>query len=270
MDIPLILAVGEDALSIEMLEYQLTDLGYSVFSATNGQEACSILSSQSIDLVLTDIVTPDIAGMDIMKQVRSQYSGILIIAVVDHGSIESVVAATRHGAYDYLEKPCHPLNIRLTVQRALEHRHVFQEDEQTRCLLQTQHTSQNTTAADPNMKEVLEGAAEDGETSGIFMIRPEGLFNHDRAVVLNRTIRQLIEEGYINFVLDMSLIPRLTYDGAYTLLSILIFINHRGGDIKLVAVPAEVQDKIIETKLHRLFDMFDTYKQAIASIKESR
>lgn len=159
MFVPTILVIDDDAMSLQMLAFQLNGLGFSAICAASGPEALDLLGQQSVDLIVTDLVMPNMNGIELMQHVRQQYGKIPVIVVTAHGSIESVVEAMRQGAYDYLEKPCDPLNIRLTVQRALDYHHVVQENEQIRGLLRERFTFQSIVTVDPQMKEMLERAA---------------------------------------------------------------------------------------------------------------
>ena len=155
---PTLLAVDDDDMSLQMMEFHLGELGFPVICASSGLEALDILSRQPVDLIVTDLVMPNMNGMELIQHVRRQYGKIPIIVATAHGSIESVVEAMRLGAYDYLEKPCDPLNIRLTVQRALDYRHVVKENEQIRGLLREQFTFQSIVTVDSEMKKMLERA----------------------------------------------------------------------------------------------------------------
>jgi DNA-binding NtrC family response regulator len=159
MFVPTILVVDDDVITLRMLKSQLNNLGYSVICASSGSEALDILHQQPLDLIVTDLVTPGMNGIELIQHTRNQYDKIPIIIITAHGSIESVVEAMRHGAYDYLEKPCDPLKIRLAVQRALDYNHVVNEYKRIRGLLREQYTFQSIVTVVPDMKEMLERAA---------------------------------------------------------------------------------------------------------------
>ena len=159
MAFPTILIVDDDAVSLRTLERRLEQLGFPALCASGGPQALELLRSTPVDLILTDLLMPEMTGIQLMERVREEFGAIPIIVVTAHGSIESVVEAMRHGAYDYLEKPCDPLHIRLSVQRALDYHHVIRENAQIRGLLRDQFTFQSIVTVDPEMKELLERAA---------------------------------------------------------------------------------------------------------------
>ncbi len=159
MAFPTILIVDDDAVSLRTLERRLEQLGFPALCASGGPQALELLRSTPVDLILTDLLMPEMTGIQLMERVREEFGAIPIIVVTAHGSIESVVEAMRHGAYDYLEKPCDPLHIRLSVQRALDYHQVIRENAQIRGLLRDQFTFQSIVTVDPEMKELLERAA---------------------------------------------------------------------------------------------------------------
>ena len=106
----------------------LEDEGYSVATAENGQAAREALLQRKPDLVLLDIWMPDIDGLTLLKSWQEEKLDLPVIMMSGHGTVEHAVDATRHGAYDFLEKPLSLAKLLLTVQNALEHARLRQEN----------------------------------------------------------------------------------------------------------------------------------------------
>ena len=96
--------------------------GYNVHLASNGQEGLELLEKGDIDLVITDLRMPGISGEEVLKKVTAQMPGIPVIVLTGHGSIDSAVAATQNGAYDFLTKPLNLAQLNMIVKRALQGR----------------------------------------------------------------------------------------------------------------------------------------------------
>jgi two-component system nitrogen regulation response regulator NtrX len=100
----------------------LEDEGYEVITASNGHEALKTIDEELPDLVLLDIWMPGIDGIETLKRLRSQYGSIQVVMISGHGNIETAVAATKLGAFDFIEKPLSLEKTLLTVQNALNFR----------------------------------------------------------------------------------------------------------------------------------------------------
>jgi len=159
MPVPTILAVDDESIFRFLLETHVREAGFRPMTASNGVEALAVLESQQVELVLSDIVMPDMDGMELIEQMKKRFPGIPLIVVTAHGSVESAVEAMRRGAYDYLEKPYNPGDLQMTIQRALDYRHMQSENEQIKGLLQERYTFQSIITVNAAMKRLLELAS---------------------------------------------------------------------------------------------------------------
>lgn len=114
--------VVDDELEIRNLVKEiLEDEGYEVTIAENGEAARRARKARRPDLVLLDIWMPDVDGITLLKEwSESARQDVPVIMISGHGNVETAVEATRHGAYDFLEKPLSLAKLLLTVQRAIE------------------------------------------------------------------------------------------------------------------------------------------------------
>lgn len=102
-----ILVVDDSHTMQEVLREHLNSAGYEMCGATNARECLAILGSRKIDLVLLDIVLPDIDGLSIVKKIRSSshYGGIPVIMLTARDAEDDIVRALEYGADDYVSKP---------------------------------------------------------------------------------------------------------------------------------------------------------------------
>src|SRR3954452_21002734 len=114
--------VVDDELGIRaLLSEILTDEGHSVELAEDAAQARACRDRLRPDLVLLDIWMPDVDGITLLKEWAS--TGLLTMPVImmsGHGTIDTAVEATKHGAYDFLEKPIALQKLLATVSRALK------------------------------------------------------------------------------------------------------------------------------------------------------
>ncbi|MBI4012405.1 MAG: sigma-54-dependent Fis family transcriptional regulator [Candidatus Rokubacteria bacterium] len=103
--------------------------GYRCSMATGGRQALTLVEAERPDVVLTDLVMPDVDGITLLRRATELDSDLPVIVVTGHGTIESAVAAIRAGAFDYVLKPL-PSNreLRLVVARAVERRRLVEEN----------------------------------------------------------------------------------------------------------------------------------------------
>ncbi len=115
-----ILVVDDNLTHLELLVDILQFHGFIVHSAQNGNNALSVLESQPIDLMLLDLVLPDIDGLEVLRQALAKYPGLAVIMISGQGNIQLAVEAVKLGAFDFLEKPLEAQRVLLTVRNALE------------------------------------------------------------------------------------------------------------------------------------------------------
>lgn len=145
-----ILVVDDEKGMCESLRTLLTDAGYQVTTAEQGEEALKKINGDSFDLVLTDIRMPRVDGLDILKAARSRDQEALVILMTGYASLESAVSAISQGAYDYLMKPLEFSDLKLTIQRALEKRNADREKNELLAELKRKNLELNRRVAELN------------------------------------------------------------------------------------------------------------------------
>lgn len=96
--------------------------GYNVLQAANGKDGLKIISSEHVDLVITDLRMDGISGEEVVAQVTTKYPSIPIIVLTGHGSIEEANKAIKSGAYYFLTKPLNLDHLNKIVNNALTER----------------------------------------------------------------------------------------------------------------------------------------------------
>lgn len=117
-----ILIVDDEPAVRMMLEATLRPQGYHVLSVGSGKEAWAKISEQEFDLILLDLRLGDMDGIDILQEIKQRWPATEVMLLTAHGSINSAIAALRHGAFDYLLKPAQVNDIRERVERGLARR----------------------------------------------------------------------------------------------------------------------------------------------------
>lgn len=119
-----ILIVDDEQVILNFLVRVLARAGHQTATATDGQQALSLLDKQAFDLLLTDIKMEHLDGVDLLQEAREHFPEMAVVMLTGHATVESAVAALRHGASDYLRKPAKNEDILAAVDAALAERNV--------------------------------------------------------------------------------------------------------------------------------------------------
>lgn len=103
--------------------------GFEIATAESADEGVAIFESQSIDLVLTDYRMPGGTGLDVLHAVKRINPSVPLILITAYGNIEGAVEAMRDGAFDYISKPVKLDMLSEIVEKALEQRQVYLENQ---------------------------------------------------------------------------------------------------------------------------------------------
>jgi DNA-binding NtrC family response regulator len=114
-----ILIVDDEPFNLDLLEQELTDLGYAVERASNGVEALQLVERTSPDLVLLDYQMPGMNGIEVLRVIRQEDNDLPVVIITAHGSIERAVEAIKAGADDFVTKPFDPDHLALVIRKGL-------------------------------------------------------------------------------------------------------------------------------------------------------
>src|ERR1700723_1809784 len=123
-----ILVVDDEEAIREVVSTLLDAQGYRCTVCANGLIALEAFGNDSFDLVLSDIVMPEMDGIRLLSELRAQDPDVPVIMVTAMHDISIALEAIRAGAYDYILKPFEKDQLFLSVRRALEHRHLVLEN----------------------------------------------------------------------------------------------------------------------------------------------
>jgi two-component system NtrC family response regulator len=114
---PQMLVVDDKANVRSLLESAFQERGYDVATASCGEDAISMLSEKTYDVVLTDLNMPGKSGLEVLKAAKSVRPETEVILITAYGTIHTAVEAMRLGAYDFITKPFKIAEIESKVDR---------------------------------------------------------------------------------------------------------------------------------------------------------
>ncbi|HUT53660.1 MAG TPA: diguanylate cyclase [bacterium] len=137
-----ILVVDDDQFYQEFCAEILGEEGYQIKSTYTGEEALEILKREKFDIMLLDLIMPGADGVEILEATKQINPQMDVIMMTGYASVESAVRSLKSGAADYLTKPLNPEELKLTIKRTIELRHLFDENAELRNLLTLYETCQ--------------------------------------------------------------------------------------------------------------------------------
>jgi putative nucleotidyltransferase with HDIG domain len=124
-----ILVVDDEEAIREVVSTLLEARGYQCVPCVNGRAGLEAFRKDTYDLVMSDIVMPEMDGMKLLSELRRSDPDVPVIMVTAMHDISIALEAIRAGAYDYILKPFEKDQLYLSVRRALEHRRLVMENQ---------------------------------------------------------------------------------------------------------------------------------------------
>jgi DNA-binding NtrC family response regulator len=123
-----VLVVDDDNLLRKLIADQLERAEFDAVPAGSGKEALEVLRESDYDVVLLDIMMPDLSGLDALRQIRLFEDPPEVIMLTADTSLTTGVEAMRHGAYDYLTKPATLDEMEAVIRKADEKRRLLKQN----------------------------------------------------------------------------------------------------------------------------------------------
>lgn len=123
-----ILVVDDEKRMVRFIQLNLEQDGFQVITAYNGNEALEQVRTQLPDLVLLDIMMPDIDGFEVLKKIR-EVNDVPVIMLTAKGEEDDRVKGLELGADDYITKPFSPRELVSRIKAVLRRTKTFQEDQ---------------------------------------------------------------------------------------------------------------------------------------------
>jgi two-component system response regulator AtoC len=134
----------------------LAEEGYTVHTASDGEEGLAKAKELEPDMILCDVRMPRLSGLDFLDRYREGGGRGMVIVMTAYGSIELAVDAMKRGAYDYLPKPFGPDQLVLTLKKAEERESLRQEVTRLREEVGIDRRFRDIIAKAPAMQRALE------------------------------------------------------------------------------------------------------------------
>ncbi|MBI1940829.1 MAG: sigma-54-dependent Fis family transcriptional regulator [Acidobacteria bacterium] len=150
-----ILIVDDDATARYGMRRALEEQ-YKILEAESVTAARRLMAMESPDLLLLDIEMPEESGLDFLRHLKAQVNSPTVIMITAYGSEKVAVEAMKSGAYDYLPKPFEVDELRLVVEKALEHLDLAEENQRLKRQLTSEGQFGAMIGASDSMRTLFE------------------------------------------------------------------------------------------------------------------
>jgi len=130
-----ILVIDDEPPMQEVLQKLLKDDGYEVAVASSGKEGLHKLEQSGYDLVICDVMMPEINGLQTLEEIKRLDPEQMVIMITAYGSVEDAVSSIKSGAFDYITRPYKNEAVLNAVQRAVHQRRLMEENINLRNIL---------------------------------------------------------------------------------------------------------------------------------------
>jgi len=168
-----ILVVDDDENLRWVLKTQLEEMGYSVSTAIDGEQALAAIEREPPALILTDLKMPGLSGLELLDRIRPDYPEMPVVIITAFATIQNAVQAMRAGAYDYLTKPIDYDELGLVVSRVLDHFRLIAEVRSLRASLDRKYGFENIIGHSEALLSLLDTAARAAQSNSTILIHAE-------------------------------------------------------------------------------------------------
>ncbi len=168
-----ILVVDDEEIIIRSCLRILSGSDYEVDSAPNGLEALRKLNDSQYDMMILDIMMPNMDGLEVLQRAKEAHPDLDVIMVTGLSQIDTAVRAMKLGAFDYLPKPFDPDELKLVVERALERRRLMRENQDLKSEVSSKYRFENIIGSSPRMQSVFRLIAQVAPTNGTVLLTGE-------------------------------------------------------------------------------------------------
>ena len=123
-----IMVIDDEESMCKFMQIMLKKEGYGVSSAQSGKEALEELQNSHYDLVIADLMMPEMNGLELLSKVKSIDPELNFIVMTAYASVDTAIEALKKGAFDYIAKPFKVDELKITIKKSLEQKRIVKEN----------------------------------------------------------------------------------------------------------------------------------------------
>jgi len=168
-----ILVVDDEEIILKSCQRILNGANFELEMVRNGHDALRRIEESHFDVVILDIMMPEIDGLEVLQRVKESHPDIDVIMITGLSQIDVAVRAMKFGAFDYLPKPFEPDELKRVVERALERRRLLRENLSLKSAVSSKYRFENIIGSSPAMQSVYRLIAQCAPTHSTVLITGE-------------------------------------------------------------------------------------------------
>jgi DNA-binding NtrC family response regulator len=169
-----VLIIDDDIAMGEMCKELLKSKGYISDVSASGKDAVEKLAIDgAYSIVLTDLVMPEIDGIEVLKKIKQQNPHIAVVVMTSYGTITNAVEAMKLGAADYVTKPFKRDELIVVIEKILQLQRLEGEVDRLRSELGEKYTFKNIIGESPKIKKIFEIISDVSNTEANILIQGE-------------------------------------------------------------------------------------------------
>ena len=169
-----VLVIDDEEIMREILEALLTREGYEVTLAASGPEGIELAKAATFDAAIVDVMMPEMDGLETLDGLKKTDEEIAVIMITAFASVETAIAAMKHGAFDYITKPFKNDEVLVVLRNAVERRQLVVENRALRQNLQDRYQQfGNIIGRSARMRQVFDLIAQAAPSRSTILISGE-------------------------------------------------------------------------------------------------
>ncbi|MCK4893927.1 MAG: sigma-54-dependent Fis family transcriptional regulator [Calditrichia bacterium] len=165
-----ILIVDDEMDALDLMEELFIKHGYETYTASNGVEALNQIREIEPDIVISDMVMPEMDGIKLLDMMSKKHPDIAVIMITAHGTIETAVETMKKGARDYILKPLRLDEILAKVERISQLKSLMKENQYLRDKLSQKYNFNNIIGKNRKMLELFDLINDIAKTNSTILI----------------------------------------------------------------------------------------------------
>jgi len=168
-----ILVVDDEESMCKFMQIMLIKEGYAVDSEPSSAKALEKIKSGDYDLVIADLMMPEMSGLELLSQVKSECPQTQFMVMTAFASVDTAIEALKNGAVDYITKPFKIDEIKIAIRKFLEKKQLQRENVSLKQHIIKEASFDNYLGQDPLVVKMKEMAAKVAQTDSTILIRGE-------------------------------------------------------------------------------------------------
>lgn len=150
-----VLVVDDEDLLAKSCRQILSSEGYTVYTESRGKAALEVVRRNRPDIVLMDLMLPDMNGLAVLKEVKQLSPDTLVIMITGFATVNSSLEAIEAGAYDYIPKPFTATQLRILIGRAAQQVRLARDNAQLRDQLKRKYSFENIIGTSDPLQKIF-------------------------------------------------------------------------------------------------------------------